>query len=152
MILQTDKLLNSMSGITFDKSGCALFCLTEVAIRKGFYTFERHQFVKDCERWETKGIIDNEAFVLDWNRLCEALNLPYEIVIESTHKLQRPPMNGEFQILHILNPYTNYMHFCNADNRDNVTYDPLGESDTAKMFYARKGSLLSRRIFKRVKA
>lgn len=155
MILQTDVLLNKDSAFTFDESGCALFDLTEWAVKKGYYTFSREVFYNDCLQWKKMGIIDYECTVLSWDLLAKELNLPYRIVIEEvdgqiTHKLQRQPREDEIQLLRLFNPYSGYKHFVNADNRDNVTYDPLGESKTAEAYYERKGTIVSRRILRRI--
>lgn len=152
MILQSDSFLNYNSDIQFKDKGCALFCITEWAVKKGYYVFEREKYLYSCEDWKTRGIIDNECTVLNWNLLCKELNLPYEIVIENgTHKLIRPPLPNEIQIMYLKHLELGYKHFVNGDNRDNVIYDPLGESNTAKAYYEHKGILIGRRIFRRVK-
>ena len=151
MILQQDKILNDMGGFKFKKFGCALFCLTEYAVRKQYYVFDRDTFYRDCIKWESMGIIDYDCTVLSWDLLCKELGLPYRIVIENgTHKLERQPESDEIQVLRLNNPYTGFKHFVNADNRDNVTYDPLGESNTAMAYYERQGTIQSRRILRSI--
>lgn len=151
MILQTDLILNSLSDFSYGDSGCALFVLIDIAVKKQKYVFERESFIHDCEDWFNRELIDKECTILSWDGMLSALNLPYKIVIEGgTHKLLRHPHENEIQILYLKHLERGYKHFVGADNRDNVTYDPLGESNTAKAYYERKGIIIGRRILREI--
>lgn len=153
MIRQDDVLLKSMSDLPFEEFGCALFDIQYLAVMHGDNTFLRNHFITSCENWVRSKVIDDETTILNWNQLCQDSGLPYRLVFEhGTHKLSplRKLEENELQLLYLYNPETGYHHFVCADENDNITYDSLGVSITAKAYKRGVAVIESRRVLRKI--
>jgi hypothetical protein len=151
MIRQDDVILNSKSNIPFREYGCAVFCIQYLAVMYDNKTFTREQFLIDSERWIREGIMRNDTFVLDWNRLAKGSGLNKKLVFEKgTHILpaNRKLKTGEVQLLYLYNPETGYHHFVVGDENDNMMYDSLGLSSTVKAYKKGVAYISSKRVFR----
>ena len=154
MINQNDKKLNRLSSLPFAEYACALFDIIYYGEKYGKYTFELHPFLNDVDNWIKAGTVDLELTIMNWDKLCADIGLPYKLVFENkTHKLpsSRKLKKDEIQLLYLFNPTTGYHHFVCADGNDEILFDSLGNSVTGRAYNKGTGYIETRRVFRRVK-
>lgn len=152
MIFQEDAYLNMSKEFDFKRGGCGLFAITHKAVATRSYVFERETFLNDCHKMKDAGILAADCTILNWNRVCQTLGLPYYIVIENgTHKiddLHRDMDEDEFQLLYLYNPKTKKHHFVEGDRNDCICYDSMMDSVTSEAYRIGIAKIESRRVFR----
>lgn len=143
MILQTDPRLSPDPW--WKESGCSLMSIFFFVNKFTNYPFDIETILALGDQFRKHGYVSEEFFIQDWEgcfNFFPKINVIYTNRHEDPSRICKP---REFEILQWYNPETGLKHFTSGDGRGHVTYDPLGESITA-----RDGFLSSKRIFLRV--
>jgi len=137
MILQTDRRLREK----IREEGCYFMCLLWYGNKYGHYELDPDKINELYKLFVDNDWMTEKCKILHPNNIINLLGVR-ALYTDRHEKPSRMCKDGEFEILCF--GLGDMLHFTAGDGKGHITYDPMGESKTA-----RDGLLMSKRIFMR---
>lgn len=122
----------SLGSDKFKDSGCAICATAHIAEQLTGKFYDPRDIKSKCISLNGSGVIGENFYVKDWNRLFNAFGI---LGIVRKEQAEYICENGEEEILRLSKP--GYEHFVAGDGFGNYSFDSLGRRDAQKDYFVK---------------